>query len=158
MSMHPDVEQVAFLVGTWTGRGHGIYPTIDDFDYLETISFTPGPGKPFLFYAQRTKDAETGEPLHAEAGYLRSVAPGSIEWVIAQATGIAEILAGTVEGSMLRLASSSIGMSPTAVEVTTTERHLEVDGSTLRYRFSMAAVDQPHQLHLEATLHRSREG
>lgn len=157
MDMHPDLEQVAFLVGTWSGRGHGIYPTIDDFDYTETISFTPGPGKPFLAYAQRTKHADTGEPLHAEAGFLRSVSPGEVEWVIAQATGITEIVTGTVEGTTLRLSSSSVGMAPTAVDVTSTERHLDVDGSTLGYRFSMAAVAQPFQLHLEATLQRSRD-
>ena len=157
MDMHPDLEQLDFLVGTWSGRGHGIYPTIEDFDYHETISFTPGPGKPFLAYAQRTKHAETGEPLHAETGYLRSVSEGRIEWIIAQATGIAEVLSGTVERTALRLGSHTIGLSPTAVQVATTERRLDVDGSTLTYRFSMAAVDQPHQLHLEATLHRSRD-
>lgn len=155
-SIHQDLVQLEFLFGTWAGFGHGLYPTIDDFDYQETIRFEPGPGKPFLTYTQKTVRLGTGEPLHSEMGYLRSVAPGRVEWVLAHPTGIAEILTGSVEGTELRLMSGAIQLTPTAVEVADTERHIEVSAAgraELNYRFSMAAVGQRHQLHLEATLH-----
>ena len=156
MTLHEDLRQLEFLIGTWTGFGHGSYPTIEDFDYQETVRFEPGPNKPFLSYSQRTKRLGTGEPLHAEMGYLRSVGPGRIEWVIAHPTGIAEILTGSVEGTRLHLRAGAIDLTPTAKDVRDTERNIEVatgERPELRYRFSMTAVGQLHHLHLVATLH-----
>ena len=42
--MHPDVEPISFLVGTWRGEGRGVYPTIASFDYGEEIRFAAVPG------------------------------------------------------------------------------------------------------------------
>ncbi|RPI24197.1 MAG: FABP family protein, partial [Actinobacteria bacterium] len=102
MAVHPDVAALAFLVGTWEGDGRGIYPTIEDFAYHEVVEIE-APPKPFLAYRQRTRRAGTGEPLHMEAGYFRSVGEGSVELVIAQPTGIVECHSGTVDGGYIHL-------------------------------------------------------
>ena len=57
--LHPDVSVLSALLGTWEGTGTGEYPTIDDFAYLESITFTHV-GKPFVAYTQRTRHPETG--------------------------------------------------------------------------------------------------
>ena len=48
-----DVECLAWLLGTWRGEGHGGYPSIDDFAYVDETTFDCW-GKPFVRYSQRT--------------------------------------------------------------------------------------------------------
>ncbi len=158
--LHLDVAVLAPLLGTWEGEGTGEYPTIDDFSYAETITFSHV-GKPFVAYTQRTKHPDTQAPMHAETGYLRVPRPGSIEIVMAQPTGLAEIYEGAVVGGdaplVIDVRSTSINATTTAKEVTITERTISVTGDDLHYTFRMAAVGQPLQHHLSATLHRRGE-
>ncbi|MGE5209809.1 MAG: peroxynitrite isomerase [Acidobacteriota bacterium] len=155
--LHPDLAVLAPLLGTWEGSGTGEYPTIDDFAYLESITFAHV-GKPFVAYSQRTRHPDTSAPMHAETGYLRVPRPGSIEIVMAQPTGLAEIYEGAVVGGdaplVIDVRSTSINATSTAKEVTITERTISVTGDDLHYTFRMAAVGQPLQHHLSATLHR----
>ena len=151
---HPDLDSLAFLVGTWKGHGNGRYPTIKPFEYVEEAVFTPGPGKPFIAYRQRTRRAGGAEPLHSESGYIRPGGPDGAELVIAQPTGIVEIHTGEIGRDEVCFRSKDVRLSPTAVEVARVERSITVVGDTMRYRLSMAAVGQPLQVHLEAELTR----
>ncbi len=159
MAMHPDIAQLAFLAGTWEGEGVGIYPTIDDFSYREEITFVAPPGKPFLKYTQMTWRAgdhpQAGAPLHTEAGFFRSGGEGKAEATMAQPTGIVEVYEGTVDGTSLKLRTTTVERTSTAKEVLSVERNIDVDGDDLRYEMWMGAVGQPHQLHLKARLRRS---
>ncbi len=152
--LHPGIAALAPLIGTWSGRGAGDYPTITAFEYLEEVAIAHT-GKPFLTYTQRTRSPD-GPPMHAETGYLRMSADGRVELVVAHPTGIAEIDEGTVSITddvlAIELRSTSIGRSASAKEVVALERSIRVSGSELHYTLRMAAVGEPLQHHLSATL------
>lgn len=56
-----------------------------------------------MAYVQRTWKAESGEPMHAESGFLRPHADGSIDIVIAQSTGMTEVQVGQAEPHASRM-------------------------------------------------------
>lgn len=84
-TLHPLVEPIAFLLGTWRGAGSGHYPSIDDFTYTEEIVFAH-PGKAVLAYSSKTRNEETGLALHAESGYWRPQEIGTLEIVLAHSS------------------------------------------------------------------------
>lgn len=155
--LHAGIAALAPLLGTWTGRGSGDYPTIEPFGYLEEVTFGHV-GKPFLSYTQRTRSPE-GAPLHAETGYLRVPSTGRAELVLAQPSGITEIDEGPLrvdgDGLTLELTSQSVGRTSSAKEVVAVRRSIRVAGDQLTYTVDMAAVGRPLQHHLSATLHRA---
>ena len=160
--LHPDLATVATLLGTWTGTGHGEYPTIDPFDYAESVTFGHV-GKPFLSYVQRTRSIGTtlvpAAPMHAESGYWRFPRPGRVEVVLSHPTGIVEIEEGTIELALdgaivVSIATTHVVGSSTAKDVAGLERTFRVTGDHIDYTVRMAAVGLPMQHHLEATLHR----
>lgn len=153
MDLPDALAPLAFLLGTWAGRGRGTYPTIAPFDYGEEVTFAFA-GKPFLAYRQRTWRLDDDAPLHAESGYWRPAGEGRVEVLLAHPFGATELLEGTVRGAALRLASRHVGLTATAKRIDAVERDLDVDGDRLTYRVRMAAVGEPMTHHLEATLRR----
>jgi len=154
MELNPAVTPVAFLLGTWRGEGEGMYPTIKPFRYREELRFSHN-GKAFLIYAQRTEAIETSQPLHGEAGYLRLVGDGRVEFVIAQPIGFAEISLGRVNGQRIEVESASVSRTPTAKAVTSITRSLWLDGETLRYELKMGMDGVPLAQHLVASFQRT---
>lgn len=150
--LHPQIAHLAPLLGTWTGGGRGSYPTIEDFEYRESVAFEHA-GKPFLAYRQRTASLD-GAPLHVETGYWRAPAPGRLEVVLAHPTGVAEVLEGTFDGRRAELHSTHVTLTSTAKEVTALHRVFHLDGDTLSYDLAMAAVGVPLTHHLHAELRR----
>jgi hypothetical protein len=152
--LHPDLEPLGFLLGSWSGTGFGQYPTIDAFHYEETITFGHV-GKPFLAYSQQTRHADDGRLLHGETGFWRMPRPGRVELVVAHPNGIVEVSEGELEGQVVEVRSILVGLTATAKEVSAVERRLVVEGSVLRSSLEMAAVGRTLQNHLTAELVRN---
>jgi hypothetical protein len=152
--LHPELQPLAGLLGTWRGEGAGEYPTIAPFRYGEELRFWHV-GKPFLAYAQRTWSLEDGRPLHAETGYWRAKTGLAVELVLAHPTGIVEVQEGRLDGGRIELRSTTMAGTATAKQVTELRRSFELDGDRLSYTLAMAAVGQPLTHHLAAELHRA---
>lgn len=153
--MNPAVAHLSRLVGTWRGEGHGEYPTISSFDYIDQWEFIDV-GKPFLLFVERTWNAD-GSPMHTETGYLRAPSPDRVEIIAAIPTGQSEMGTGacTVTDDGLSLATDAEARcTPTAKRVDRIVRRFEVRGDELRYEMDMSAVGHGLTLHLGAALTR----
>lgn len=74
MDLHEFVAPFAEHLGAWSGSGRGYYPTIDGFEYTETLTFTGVPGKPFVKAEQKTTSPAVGEAMtqHLESTLHRA--------------------------------------------------------------------------------------
>ncbi|PKI54679.1 UPF0678 fatty acid-binding protein-like protein At1g79260 isoform X1 [Punica granatum] len=156
-AVHPALAPVSYLLGTWRGQGQGCYPTISSFSYTEELNFShSNPRKPVIAYTQRTWRSPGGpaaEPMHAESGFWRLKPDGSVEVVIAQSTGVVEVLKGThdAEGKVINLHSELVGNASKVKEISIEFRL--VDGE-LSYELQMATTSTNLQPHLKAVLER----
>ncbi|MFG2085019.1 FABP family protein [Spirillospora sp. NPDC048824] len=155
--LHPDLEPLAFLLGTWEGAGVGGYPTIESFNFGQELSFTHI-GKPFLIYSSRTwlieEDGTLGRRLATETGYWRPRPDNRVEVTLAHPTGIVEIYVGNVAFSRVELETDVIARTESAKEVTAGHRLYGMIGEDLGWAYDMAAVGHKLQSHLSAQLKR----
>jgi hypothetical protein len=149
------------LLGTWRGEGIGGYPTIEDFRYGQELRFSHD-GRAALAYASRSwllDDAGAVlRPAATESGYWRPQPDGTIEVVLAHATGFAEIWLGTVTGTRIEVHTDVLARTRTAKEVNAGHRLYGLVDGDLLYAYDMAAVGQPLQPHLSARLTKVADG
>ena len=155
-----NLEILHWLAGEWTGTGRGEFPTIEPFEFLETLKFSAD-HRPFLHYEQKAQRRSAGQmdyiPSHWESGFIRLLPDGQVELISAQASGRLERLLGSLEqterGMILRLQSTSFLNDPRMLE---SSRTITVEGDTLHYRQSMhtTAVSGPTH-HVESKLNRT---
>jgi THAP4-like, heme-binding beta-barrel domain len=153
-ALHPDLEPLAFLLGTWAGEGEGRWPADGEpFRYRERMTFEHV-GDSFLLYAQESFGIDDDEPLHFERGFLRLVPVGRVEAMLAHPLGIVEVAEGTVTGTRIDLVSTSVTGAATGSAVTELRRRIRVDGA-LRYELDMAMRGVPIMLHIAGRLERT---
>ncbi len=152
-AVHADLEPLAFLLGTWKGEGTGEWVGAEPFRYGEEITFEHV-GDPFLLYAQRSWSPDDGSPIHFERGFVRPGGPGRVEIVFAHPLGIVEVAEGTVSGTVIDVASTTVAVTGTGSPVTELRRRIEVEDGILRYELRMATAEVPLAYHVSGELGR----
>ena len=151
--IHPDLGEVAFLLGTWRGEGDGEWPGTQPFRYGEEVVFEDV-GDDYLAYAQRSWSLDDGSAVHLERGFLRSAGPGRVELVLAHPLGITEVAEGTVQGALVEVTSTDVGLTSTAGPVTELRRRIQVRDDAMRNETHMAMREVPLRSHVRARLER----
>lgn len=157
--LHPQCAGLLPLVGVWRGTGEVVYPTIDGpFRYGQQIVFAHD-GRPFLSYEARgwLLDGEGAvlRPAARETGFWRPQADGTLEVLVAHATGIIEVFYGhALTLTSWELTTDAVVRTPSAKDVTGSTRLYGVVDGTLAYVDEREMMGQPRQPHLSAQLAR----
>lgn len=153
LPLHPDLEALGFLLGTWRGTGEGDYPGTNPFRFGEELTFSHA-GRPVIGYAMKSWDPRGGAALHAERGFLRCTAAFGVDAVIAHATGHVEVSRGEIHREAVAFTSAEITGWRNSKTVVTLSRELTVENGVLTDRLSMQAVGHELLTHTEARLER----
>jgi len=159
-NLHPDLMPLAWLVGTWRGKGRGEYPNVPSFQFAQEVSFNHD-GRTFLNYFSRSwiidENDEIIRPAASEVGFWRIKEKNVLEVLLAHNTGIAEGWVGLVQGAKIQLAMDQGYSSPTAKIVTAGSRLYGLVEGELFTSYDMAAQGQTLQAHLWSSLERQTE-
>jgi hypothetical protein len=159
-NLHPDLMPLAWLVGTWRGKGRGEYSNVPGFQYAQEVSFNHD-GRPFLNYFSRSwiidENDEIVRPAASEVGFWRIKENNVLEVILAHNTGIAEGWVGLVQGAKIQLAMDQGYSAPSAKIVTAGSRLYGLVEGELFTSYDMAAQGQTLQAHLWSSLERQAE-
>lgn len=155
--LHPDLNPLAWLVGSWRGKGHGEYPGSQPFQFAQEVVFSHD-GRPFLTYFSRSWLIDDSNEIIAtaasETGFWRVKPNNVLEVMIAHSTGIAEGWVGRFEGPKIQLVLDRGVSAPSAKTVTGGQRLYGLVEGELFFAYDMEYQDNKLQAHIWSTLPR----
>jgi hypothetical protein len=158
--LHPDLNPLAWMVGTWRGKGRGEYPTIPGFEFASEVVFNHD-GRNFLNYFSRSwiidAEGEIVRPAASEVGFWRVKPNNVLEVLISHSTGITEGWVGKFDGPKIQLVMDQGYSAPSAKIVTEGARLYGLVEGELFYAYDMATEGQPLQAHIWSSLERQSE-
>ncbi|HEX7353907.1 MAG TPA: FABP family protein [Mycobacteriales bacterium] len=144
---------LAFLLGTWEGRGVVEYPTMAPLEYRNRLTIEVVPDKAVLRHTSEAWSVETGETSHWESGFWR---PGEnladVELVLAHTNGNVEVLYGRVSGVSVELGTDAVMTTQTGTRAAAlTRTYGQVEGD-LAYAIYLATPEVAMTGHCGARL------
>lgn len=168
MDLPEQILPLSWLLGQWRGVGTGQYPTIDDFQFGQEISFSCD-GRPFIAMHSRSwildENGNQVRPGATESAYFRPRPDNEFEALFSHPSGYAEVWHGRVTIADIRnavITRASLEMTTDSVMRTASAKEyvgghrlygLVPDGD-LAWTFDMAAMGEPLGNHLAAKLKR----
>jgi hypothetical protein len=114
-NLHPELMPLAWLIGTWRGKGRCEYPNIEGFEFAQEVSFNQD-GQDHLNYFSRTwvidSNSEIVKPYDSEVGYWRLRDKEVLEVVLSHNSGTNEGWLGLIRGPKIQLAMDKAYESP----------------------------------------------
>ena len=157
-NLHPDLMPLAWLVGTWRGKGRGEYPSVSSFQFAQEVSFNHD-GRAFLNYFSRSwvidENDEIIKPAASEVGFWRVKENNVLEVLLAHNSGITEGWVGIVKGAKIQLEMDQGYSSPSAKIVTAGSRLYGLVEGELFTSYDMAAEGKTLHAHFWSSLSRS---
>ncbi len=160
-NLHADLYPLAWLVGTWRGKGKAEYPGTESFQFAQEVSFNHD-GRNFLNYYSRSwlidDNDEIIRPAASEVGYWRPRPNKVIEVVLAHSTGISEGWLGHQnEPAKIQLVLDRGYSTPTAKTVTAGQRLYGLVEGHLFFAYDMATGGEELQAHIWSSLERQSD-
>ena len=156
--LHPDLNPLAWLVGTWRGKGRGEYATVAPFEFAHEVVFSHDE-RPFLNYFSRSwiidENGDIVRPAASETGFWRVKPNNVLEVLISHNLGITEGWVGRFDGPKIQLEMDRGYSAPSAKKVDAGSRLYGLVEGELFFAYDMAAEGHPLQAHLWSTLPRS---
>jgi hypothetical protein len=156
--LHPDLMPLAWMVGTWRGKGHGEYPGIEPFQFAHEVTFNHDGGA-FLTYFSRSwiidDNNEIIKQSASETGFWRVSGEKKLEVLISHSTGITEGWVGMFDGPKIQLVMDQGYSAPTAKVVNEGQRLYGLVEGELFFAYDMAYGDHKLQAHVWSTMPRS---
>jgi hypothetical protein len=157
--LDPALTALAWLIGHWEGTGHGQRPDGTQFEYAAVVDFAEN-GQAWLHYVMQLFEAdEAGAPVRPvafETGFWRPGADGTVEVLIAQPEGVAEVYVGRVQGAKIELATDVVVRTVTADAATSGGHRLYGNvESDLLFTYDRGTADAELQPYLWARLKRA---
>ena len=158
--LHPDLNPLAWIVGTWRGKGRGEYPGIEPFEYAQEVVFNHD-GRNFLNYFSRSwiidAEGEIVRPAASEAGFWRVKPNNVLEVVISHNTGISEGWVGQFDGPKIQLVLDRGYSAPSAKIVNEGVRLYGLVEGQLFSAYDMATNGHELQAHIWSSLERQTD-
>ena len=155
--LHPDLNPLAWLVGSWSGKGHGEYPGIKSFQFAQEVSFAHD-GRNFLTYFSRSwiidENNEIVQTASSETGFWRVKPDNQLEVLISHSTGLSEGWVGRFDGPKIQLAMDHAYSAPSAKAIEGGQRLYGLVDGELFYAYDMAFNGHKLQAHIWSTLPR----